>query len=65
MNKKKNNTMTTPQEIEQLESVFDSIASEFINLISDPELNTEYYVLRNKLQAKFKELYPEYKFQNF
>lgn len=57
--------MTTPQEIEQLESVFDSIASEFINLISDPELNTEYYVLRNKLQEKFKELYPEYKFQNF
>ena len=65
MNKKKNNTMTTPQEIEQLESVFDSIASEFINLISDPELITEYYVLRNKLQVKFKELYPEYKFQNF
>lgn len=64
MNKKKNN-MTTPQEIEQLESVFDSIASEFINLISDPELITEYYVLRNKLQEKFKELYPEYKFQNF
>ena len=57
--------MTTPQEIEQLESVFDSIASEFINLISDPELITEYYVLRNKLQEKFKELYPEYKFQNF
>ena len=57
--------MTTPQEIEQLESVFDSIASEFINLISDPELITEYYVLRNKLQVKFKELYPEYKFQNF
>ena len=57
--------MTTPQEIEQVESVFDSVASEFIDLISDPELITEYYVLRQKLQAKVKELHPEYKFQNF
>ena len=57
--------MTTPQEIEQVESVFDSVANEFINLISDPELITEYYVLRQKLQAKVKELHPEYKFQNF
>ena len=64
MNKKKNN-MTTPQEIEQVESVFDSVANEFINLISDPELITEYYVLRKKLHAKIKELHPEYKFQNF
>ena len=57
--------MTTPQEIEQVESVFDSVANEFINLISDPDLITEYYVLRKKLHAKIKELYPEYKFQNF
>lgn len=64
MNKKKNN-MTTPQELEQVESVFDSVASEFINLISDPDLITEYYILRQKLQAKAKELHPEYKFQNF
>lgn len=64
MNKKKNN-MTTPQEIEQVESVFDSVASEFISLISDPDLITEYYTLRKKLHAKIKELHPEYKFQNF
>ena len=57
--------MTTPQEIEQVESVFDSVASEFINLISDPDLITEYYTLRQKLHAKIKELHPEYKFQNF
>lgn len=64
MNKKKNN-MTTPQEIEQVESIFDSVANEFINLISDPDLITEYYTLRQKLHAKIKELHPEYKFQNF
>lgn len=57
--------MTTPQEIEQVESVFDSVANEFINLISDPDLITEYYTLRKKLHAKIKELHPEYKFQNF
>ena len=57
--------MTTPQQLEELESVFDSVANEFINLISDPDLITEYYVLRKKLHAKIKELYPEYKFQNF
>ena len=57
--------MTTAEQLEQVESVFDSVANEFINLISDPELITEYYVLRKKLQTKIKELYPEYKFQNF
>lgn len=57
--------MTTPQEIEQLESVFDTVAHEFIHSVSDPDLITEYYILRQKLQAKVKELYPEYKFQNF
>jgi hypothetical protein len=57
--------MTTPQQLEELESVFDTVAHEFISLISDPDLITEYYALRQKLQAKVKELYPEYKFQNF
>lgn len=56
---------STPEELEQAESVFDSVANEFIDLISDSNLIDEYYVLRNKLQAKIKELYPEYKFQNF
>ena len=56
---------STPEELEQVESVFDSVANEFVDLISDPELIDEYYILRNKLQAKIKELYPEYKFQNF
>ena len=64
MNKKKNN-MTTPQQLEELESVFDTVAHEFISLISNPDLITEYYTLRQKLQAKVKELHPEYKFQNF
>lgn len=57
--------MTTPEELEQAESVFDSVANEFIDLISDSNLIDEYYVLRNKLHAKIKELHPEYKFQNF
>lgn len=57
--------MTTPQQLEELESVFDTVAHEFISLISDPDLITEYYVLRKKLHAKVKELHPEYKFQNF
>lgn len=56
---------STPEELEQAESVFDSVANEFVDLISDPDLITEYYILRNKLQAKIKELHPEYKFQNF
>ena len=56
---------STPEELEQAESVFDSVANEFVDLISDPELIDEYYILRNKLQAKIKELHPEYKFQNF
>lgn len=65
MNKKKNNNMTTPEQLEQVESVFDSVATEFVDLISDPDLITEYYVLRKKLHAKIKELHPEYKFLNF
>lgn len=57
--------MTTPEQLEELESVFDTVAHEFISLISDPDLITEYYALRQKLQAKVKELHPKYKFQNF
>jgi len=57
--------MTTPDQLEQLESVFDSVAHEFVNLISDPDLITEYYIFSKKLQTKIKELHPEYKFQNF
>ena len=55
----------TAEQLEQVESVFDSVANEFIDLISDSDLITEYHILRKKLQTKVKELYPEYKFQNF
>lgn len=60
-----NHMQTTPEQLEQLESIFDSAANEFIDSISDPDLINEFHILRQKLQAKVKELYPEYKFQNF
>ena len=62
------------QDIEQAESHFDSVAHEFIELINEKEkeitgqkspLINEYYILRNKLQAKLQELYPHHEFDNF
>lgn len=65
----------TPESIQSLESIFDNVAHEFINEINlkeeevsgDPDwsLIDEYYVLRNKIQKRIKELYPDYKFDNF
>lgn len=69
--------MNTPfdlQDIEQAESTFDSVAHEFVELINEKEkeitgktspLIDEYYILRNKLQAKIQELYPHHEFGNF
>jgi hypothetical protein len=62
------------QDVEQAESLFDSVAHEFITLIEEKEkevtgkessLIGEYYVLRNKLQARLHEIYPQHIFQNF
>ena len=62
------------QDIEHAESYFDSVAHEFIALIEEKEkevtgkessLIGEYYVLRNKLQARLHEIYPQHDFQNF
>jgi hypothetical protein len=68
------NTSFDLQDIEQAESCFDSVAHEFVELINEKEkeitgktspLIDEYYILRNKLQAKLQELYPQHDFQNF
>ena len=57
--------MTNNQaDIKHYESVFDSVAHELIQLI-DTQLFDEYYLFRSKLQAKAKELYPDYDFENF
>jgi len=62
------------QDIERAESYFDSVAHEFIELINEKEkeitgqtspLIDEYYILRNKLQAKLHELYPHHEFGSF
>lgn len=69
--------MNTPfdlQDIEAAESTFDSVAHEFIDLINEKEfvitgqtspLIQDYYDLRNKVQARLRELYPDHEFQNF
>lgn len=65
----------TPESIQDLESIFDNVAHEFINEINlkeeeisgDPDwsLIDEYYAFRNKIQKRIRELYPDYKFDNF
>ena len=69
-------TKPNPEDVKNYESTLDSAAHELIMLIADreeevtgstnnAELYNAYYVFRNALQGKAKQLYPDYDFENF
>jgi len=61
--------MKTPIEaenIQDMESTMDSVVHELVYAIGDyQDLISEYYVWQKKVQAKMKELHPDFEFENF
>jgi hypothetical protein len=55
------------KDIQDMESRMDSVVHELIYAITDSAmpLISEYYVWQKKVQAKIKELHPDFEFENF
>jgi hypothetical protein len=55
------------KDIQDMESRMDSVVHELIYAITDSaeDLISEYYVWQKKVQAKMKELHPDFEFENF
>jgi len=52
--------------LQDMESTMDSVVHELIHALGDSiDLISEYYTWQEKVQAKMKELHPDFDFENF
>jgi hypothetical protein len=60
-------TLNEAKSVQEMESIMDSVVHELIYAITDSALPliSEYYVWQKKVQAKMKELHPDFEFENF